>query len=326
MSRSKRNRLEALRKQSLEIQPGVEGLPGLGRLLAAFQEATGWSLKLQCGPEPAHPIEPAWSAPVNPGVGAPPGHVRIGLVGPASAASKRAAAQASPGVQKLASALAELVGQLVRTRHTLWQREAELAAGIPLVIRPEEPEHLAARLQAVLRGGAEAVGCQAAAVYLLDEGTAHLKLRSCWGLPPERLADPPRPLEGALADLEAMLGHAVVLEDAALVPHWNVPETFPSAACVPVATPCTILGTLWAFCQTRRDFSDQQTNILEIVAGRIAAELERQVLLQAAIQHAPRTRQVKRQPAPNDQPPRPPQLDGWDVPSWPASRDPAKGT
>ena len=33
--------------------------------------------------------------------------------------------------------------------------KAELAAGVPLVPHPEEKQHLASRLQAVLRAGAE---------------------------------------------------------------------------------------------------------------------------------------------------------------------------
>ena len=65
----------------------------------------------------------------------------------------------------------------------LWQREAELAAGVPLVPHREDQKHLAARLEAVLRAGAEAVGGDAIALYLLDEATTELKLRCSWGLP-----------------------------------------------------------------------------------------------------------------------------------------------
>ena len=47
-----------------------------------------------------------------------------------------------------------------------------------------------------------------------------------------------------------------------------------SAICVPVASSTTILGTLWIFGSEIRDYSDQEINIVEIIAGRIAAELE----------------------------------------------------
>ena len=193
-----------------------------------------------------------------------------------------------------------------------------LAAGVPIIVRPGEEKHLAARLQAVLRGGAQAVGCHAAALYLLDESTSHLKLRSSWGLPPERLTDPPRPLQGAMADLEAMLGHAVVLEDTGLVPNWNVPEEFPCAACVPVATAATILGTLWVFCDARRDFNDRETNILEVVAGRLAADLEREMLLRESLQGTKFLKDLAtaERPQRGQLPAIAPLLDGWDVAGW----------
>jgi hypothetical protein len=317
VTRSKVNRPSVLRKESPQrIEPDIEKVAGWPKLLSAFRQATGWSLKYHRGPEPTHPTDHTWSAPVNPGVGATPGHVRLDLVRSASAASGTERAPAA--VKRLASAVAEMLSELLRTRRALWQREAELAAGVPVVVRPDEEKHLAARLQAVLRGGAEAVGCHAAALYLLDEATTSLKLRSSWGLPPERLADPPRPLQGALADLEAMLGHAVVLEDTDLLPDWNPPEDFPSAACVPVATGATILGTLWVFCQTRRDFNDRETNILEVVAGRVAADLQREMLLHESIQGALFQREMAaaERIQRGQLPAIPPLLEGWDIGGW----------
>ena len=156
----------------------------------------------------------------------------------------------------LASAIGGMLEEILQLRRALVEREAELAAGVPLVPHPEEPEHLANRLEAVLRGGAQAVGCHAAALYLLDEATSKLKLRSCWGLPLDRLTAPPRPLQGAVADLESMLGHAVVLEDTPMMRHWRAPEEFAAAVCVPVSTSTTILGTLWMFSNAKRDFTD----------------------------------------------------------------------
>ena len=83
------------------------------------------------------------------------------------------------------------------------------------------------RLEAVLRGGTEAVDCQAAALYLLDDATSQLKMRSCWGLPLDRLAAPARPLKGAVADLEALLGHAVVIEDTDVLRALECARGFP---------------------------------------------------------------------------------------------------
>ncbi|HMC12276.1 MAG TPA: SpoIIE family protein phosphatase, partial [Pirellulaceae bacterium] len=181
----------------------------------------------------------------------------------------------------LALAIGGLLSEINQLRQAVWHREAELAAGVPVAAREENEPHLADRLEAVLKGGAEAVGCKAAGLYLLDETTTELKLRACWGLAQERLLAPARPLRGSVADLEALVGHAVVLEDTTLLPHWRCPEDFPAAVCVPVSSPSIPLGTLWVFSDQPRDFTPEQTNLLEIVAGRLAADLEREMLLAA---------------------------------------------
>ena len=218
----------------------------------------------------------------------------------------------------LASALGGMLGEVLMLRRAVFEREAELAAGVPLVPNAAETEHLATRLQAVLRGGAQAVACDAAALYLLDEATSKLKLRSCWGLPLDRLTAPPRMLQGAVADLESLLGHAVVLEDTAMMRHWRAPEDFNAAVCVPVSTSTTILGTLWMFSNVKRDFTAPETNIVEVIAGRLAADLDREMLWQEGFAAAA----VKKQIAAAERlqrsqlPSVAPMLDGWDVAGW----------
>src|SRR6185503_3808708 len=181
--------------------------------------------------------------------------------------------------RRLALAMGNLLGEMNRLKRALWEREAELAAGVPVAKRTDNEPHLAERLESVLQGGTQAVGCQAAGLYLLDEATSELKLRAAWGLPNERLLAPARPLRGSVADLEALVGHAVVLEDTSLLPHWRCPEDYPAAVCVPVSSPTVPLGTLWIFSERSRDFSPQETNLIEIIAGRLAADLEREMLL-----------------------------------------------
>ncbi len=306
------NRLRLYDQRYFEpLKPDIENVASLPSLLRAFEEATGWSLKYCPGSKPIDPAEYAWSAPANPGVGETLGHVQLSPV--------RSASAAPPGpLCRLVAAIDGLLAELLTTQQALSEREAELAAAIPVVIRSDERIHLARRLRAVLRGGAEAVGCHAAALYLLDEATTTLKLRCSWGLPRDRLTLPPRPLRGALADLEAMLGHAVVLEDTTLFQQWNPPEDFPSAACVPVATPTNILGTLWVFCNSRRDFNDRETNVLEMVAGRLASDLEREILVHEGAKAA----QIKRQLDAaeriqrHQQPSVPPMIRGWDFAGW----------
>ena len=297
--------------------PVVEGIRSLPAVLTAFQRATGWSLRYAQGPAPTYGADLPWSTPVNPGEGITPGHLKLEAgrsepVGLSAGSSAEAARQ-------LASAVAGMLSETRQTQHALWQREAELAAGVPLIPADDESNHLAARLEAVLKSGAQAVGAQAAALYLLDDATSQLKLRSSWGLPRDRLLEPPRPLRGSVADLEALLGSAVVLEDVLMMQHWKVPEEgFAAAACVPISSPTTLLGTLWVYCTTRRDFNDHQTGLLEIVAGRLAADLEREMLLREGIEAA----KFKRQVAAAEQlqqdlsPTVAPQVDGWDLSGW----------
>lgn len=236
-----------------------------------------------------------WSAPVNPGEGAAPGQLRMDLRAPANAdaASGVAGTGVAPparrssgehrapvaAAQQLATLVAQLVSEQSLLRRALAEREAELATGVPIVVQPRPTAHLATRLEAVLRGGAESLDCHAAAMYLLDDATTELKLRAQWGLGAQRLTEAGRPLVGALGDLEALSGHAVVLEDDVLMDLWRVPEPAGAAVCVPISGPSSVLGTLWLFCTAPRKFSATQTNLAEIIAGRLAVELDREALI-----------------------------------------------
>lgn len=264
--------------------------PSSELFLAAFQEATGWELRL------------AEEAGTTRGRLAKPGLATGQPSMPLSLA------------QKLAEAAGPLLGELAAARRALVAREAELAAGVPVKLKPDEP-HLAERLEAILKGGAQAVGCSAAAMYLLDEATTALKLRAAYGLPATRLLDPPRPLRGAIADLEALAGHAVVLEDTQRLPHWKSPESFPAAACIPISSPSMPLGTFWVFADAPRDFTDEQTNLLEIIAGRLAAELERETLISAGYSAHQQERQQDRvtQWQQARLPSIAPLVDGWEI-------------
>lgn len=224
---------------------------------------------------------------------------------------------------QLAEAISDLFVRLGTLQSAVWHREAELAIGVPVSPKRQDEEHLAARLEVMLRNGAKAVGCCAAGLYLLDDATTELKLRACSGLPKDRFLEPARPLADAFAELEALLGHAVVLEDASILPHWKTPEAYPAAICLPVASPTDPLGTLWFFADSVRDFTDQEIHLAEIVAGSIAAELQREVLLAECLASKQGDRQILRaaQWQHDHLPTIKPQVDGWDVAGWSATDD-----
>ncbi len=247
------------------------------------------------------------------------GRLRLEMLDSAAPSKKRPTVEFE-AARDMVSAIAGMVSELMQTRHALWQREADLAAGVPLLPHREDEDHLAERLQAAVKAAAQAVEGPAAALYLLDESTTELKLRSCWGLPFDRLTAPARRLQGSLADLEALLGHAVVLENTSLMPGWNAPEDFAAAVCVPVSSSTTILGTLWVFCDETRDFTDQQTGMVEIAAGKIASDLEREMLLREGVEGAQLRKQwaAAERMQKNQLPTVSPLLDGWQIAGWAA--------
>lgn len=311
MTSTKQNQLRVFRgpetSDCASVQPiKVGNAERIGGVCAAFQQATGWPLVYV--PSPPTLVTDndssiidresilAWSAPVNPGVGVALGHLKIELddgdflggdlsseadfesrLGDVSCGGLSCEWEAA---RLLAEQMADLFSELGRASNVLRDVQAELSLTPPVYARPATESDLSLRIEAVLRGGVEALSCQAAAMYLLDEQTTRLHLRSSYGIDRNAPAESVRELEGATADLEALVGNAVVLENDTLFELWNVPEYgYSAAVCVPIASPTTILGTFWMYSATDRDFSDTETNLIEILAGRLAIELEREMLL-----------------------------------------------
>ena len=244
----------------------------LDALTESFSLATGWQLSFESNITPGD--DRVWAEPIEPTLNA--GYLQL-------AKSDAGVSIGSDRAIQLSESIRELMADLFLTRRALKQREAELAAGVPIVANSDEDVHLAERLESLLQTVVETTKCDAAALYLLDDTTSELKLRACTGLTETRFVEPARPLRGALADLEALTGHAVAIEDASAMPNWKIPEDFEAAVCVPVSSPTVPLGTLWVFSSKERTFSEEATNLIEIVSGRIASDLERQLLLSKTV-------------------------------------------
>ena len=134
------------------------------------------------------------------------------------------------------------------------------------------------RLTAVLRGAVEGFGLAGAELHLLDDTTAELRVAVDFG---DRQTPAARALESADADLAALAGGAVVLEDEDAVAEWATPQRCRAAVCVPVSSDTTIHGTLWLYSNQPRVFRDGDLQLIEIIAGRLAVEIERRQLLDA---------------------------------------------
>jgi hypothetical protein len=175
--------------------------------------------------------------------------------------------------------LSMLLGDAYRWQQTVRKYEEELASiSMPVIIDEASPVRSSETLFNILKNGSRLLGCQAASFYVLNSDNKTLKLRSCWGLPEERLLDEPRLLSDSLADIEAMLGQAVILNEDYLFETWQSPESFPTAICVPVMSNTAIIGTLWFFADVYRDFGDWDRHLIETITGRISSELERSAL------------------------------------------------
>ena len=173
------------------------------------------------------------------------------------------------------STLAQFLGDAYRWQQTLRQYEEVQAASVGIFPTQRNGENL----HQLLKESARLADFCAASLYLLDSSQKMLKLRSCWGLPEERLLEPPKPLHDSLADVEAILGQIVVINEDYLLETWRVPEDFPMSVCLPVMSQQSVWGTLWLFSDQRRDCTEHELNLMEYITGRLAAELEKLTLL-----------------------------------------------
>lgn len=287
--------------EDVEEPTNKASAPEFKRLCSIFPEATG--LRLEVSENDSNQLTFPWSdSKVI--------SYRVSLQ-----PTKRSNLQSLSAAKELEEALASLLSSYGETRNQLRDREAELATAVPVVSVDEDGEHLAERLDSVLRGVADMLQCYGAGLYLLDEGTASLKLRAHAGLTEDAFLKPARRLEDAIADVEALAGRAVVIEDTRTQSQWRVPETSKSAMCVPISSATTILGTLWLYRDFAQDFTPTEQNLAEITAGRLVSDLERAVLTREV-----RTLRGKDRPAEHDDNwaegrlnRLAPMVDGWDI-------------
>lgn len=225
------------------------------------------------------------------------------------------------------SALDSLYRQAADRQRSMEQLHAQLAANIEPSPIDNRGEILLSKLQSVIRKGLSALNMAAAGLYLLDDETRQLILRVHVGLDRERLLQNPRRLKDSLADLEALVGHAVTISapkdgtgQQPLASGSNLsspflPESFPAGICVPVATHSTPLGTLWLFSDGPREFSPRDSAVAELIGGNLATELEKDAVAREGalgrkigkdIQRAQVWQQLQT-------PPGAPELDQWSI-------------
>lgn len=252
--------------QSAPILPA-----GFDQLASEFEAATGWVLRFDENLSSRQRRENASSAPI------PVGKISICDMSAEWPAGKNTASRQV--CDQLAERISQVFDDLQNSMLKLSQGvSTELPSGLEsLPIASAEATtsreaNLADLVQGLLASCIQLANADAAAVCLIDDESKSLTAQythsstQCQGLV--------RTLSNCPADLEALCGSAVVMSNSESVQTWQCPIECKSAVCLPISSSSTLLGTLWVFGSEERDFDDKVVNILEIISGRIAAELE----------------------------------------------------
>ncbi len=181
--------------------------------------------------------------------------------------------------QKLADAIGDTLNQLAQTRSDLRQAQLELATSTAASIPAEESARVENLLRSLVTAALEQFGFQSASLWIIDDNTLTLQQRMAAGKHFPSLVGQ-RDLDSARADVRAMTGNVIVMDDRASVAQWQAPVRCGSAICLPVSSLSNLYGTLWLVRDDSGAVSDREICLLEIIAGRIACEIERAALAQ----------------------------------------------
>ena len=274
----------AAQKESISDRTRLSGFSGLGNdeiqeVIKSFSEATSWAVcdrpkqsvsntDIPSHHLPQHKLCKRWrliDSVLQDG-------------NPESADLREIPSVPMDRAQQLLAAIERLVDRLDIAEETVRRQEAELATTVGVTSHSDRQRETADRLESILDSVSRSIGAVAGAIYLLDDDTSSLKLRSAIGLPRNRLMAPPRELRGSLADLEALLGNAVLLSDIEMMPEWPSPEPFASALVVPIGSTTMPHGTMWFWSENTRSYSATEVEVANLAAGRVMSEIEQSIL------------------------------------------------
>lgn len=254
------------------VPPAQPRLPdGFSELAADFEAATGWVLNF----DESHSSRRSHQA--NPADSIPRGKISICDMSASWPAGTNTASR------MLCDRIAEKISQLFEQRQFAQIRLQEAgqtstetqAQGLPYplgVQKIDRQEDLSNLFGKLLRSCCDFAGVEQAAICLLDDSTKTLKTQFAEGC--DGLLGESRSLSHCVADVEALCGAAIVMENTESVKLWGAPVESASALCLPISSTKSLLGTLWLFGAEERDYRDETLNLLELIAGRMAAELE----------------------------------------------------
>jgi hypothetical protein len=133
--------LRLFSEQLPDEQPGLD-LPQLAVLTRAFEQATGWQLRHEYSPTGPGEV---WATTISDGNGGSAGRLVLSRAIPDEddPGHEPAVSVDLQRARPLALAIGQMLGDMNGLRRAVWQREAELAAGVPVAARANDEPHLA---------------------------------------------------------------------------------------------------------------------------------------------------------------------------------------
>lgn len=295
-------REERLKQRLLACLPEANGLA------EQFETTTGWLLNYSVASVPGDLMADQAPTPVF-------GRFEISDMSAKWPAGKPTVSRVES--EKLVANINRLVSRIERLEWNQHQSHGTLIEAnedSPLI-----PTNLSDKVANLLRFAKQELSAMGAAVYLLDEATTHLRLRSM--VAPVSFApevESVRSLENSLADLESLIGNKVNIHSREMGETWKIPRPFQFGWCVVLGTKNLPLGTIWIFFSQERTPSVKELEFLESLNNQLyseinsrekpqsdpAADLLQQELLMAARSNDARLPSFA------------PEIDGWKIAGW----------
>jgi signal transduction histidine kinase len=142
-------------------------------------------------------------------------------------------------------------------------------------------------LRFIIQTAAELLDCEAASILLYDENQHELNFTAASGEDPEKLAEIPVPIEGSIAGTIFSENRPLVINDVAKDPrHYSqVSDQIQfhprSLLGVPMRIQDRVTGVLEALNKRGGDFSEQDVNLLSVIASQAAVAIHNARLMQA---------------------------------------------
>ncbi|MBL8889036.1 MAG: SpoIIE family protein phosphatase [Planctomycetaceae bacterium] len=185
---------------------------------------------------------------------------------------------------------------------------------------PLIPTNLSDKVANLLRFAKDELNAIGAAVYLLDEATTHLRLRSMiapMAFAPE--VDSVRALENSLADLESLIGNKINIQSPEMGETWRIPKPFQYGWCVVLGTVNLPLGTIWLFFSQARTPSEKELGFIDSLNNQLYSEINSREKPQASDAESALLQQELLMAARSNDARLPsfsPEVDGWKVVGW----------